>query len=66
MERINPGELRNSAGQGQRAHGIHPPQNKLAVDGIGILDHRAQGGAAGPGHAGRECRMRETGAVSVR
>lgn len=66
VEGINPGELRDPTGQGQRAHGVHSPQNQLAVDGVGILDHRAQGGAAGPGHPGRECRLGESRAGGVR
>lgn len=66
MEGINPGELGDSAGQGQRAHGVHSPQNQLAVDGIGVLDHCAQGGAARPGHTGKEHRVGETGAAGVR
>lgn len=65
MERINPGELRDPTRQGQRAHGVHSPQNQLAVDGVGILDHRAQGGAAGPGHAGRERCLGETQASAI-
>lgn len=55
VERINPGELRDPTRQGQRANGVHSPQNQLAVDGVGILDHHAQGGAARPGHTGWEC-----------
>lgn len=66
MERINPGQLGDAAGQRQRAHRVHSPQNQLAVDGIGILDHCAQGGAAGPGHTGQERCVGETGAAGVR